>query len=317
MPLIVIPDDYQSATKKIQSLYQNRDFDIVSLGAIDRDPKASELLSKADALILIRERTIIDEKFLSKTPNLKLISQTGKVAYNIDLDLCKQRGIAVVEGAGSPVAAAELTWLLIQSSIRKFVALVESMKKGQWQTELGDTVAEKNLGILGYGNIGQRVARYARAFDMKVQVWGSERSQEKARRDGLIVPQSREDFFKTSDVITLHQRLVKETTGNVTLTDLTHMKNSAVLVNTARSALIEAGALEKALDLGTPGFAALDVFDVEPIWDASHTLLKRDNVLCSPHIGYVTKSCYDIYFDSAFKNVERYFSGDESHVVNK
>ncbi|MCC8378395.1 D-2-hydroxyacid dehydrogenase family protein [Xenorhabdus sp. PB30.3] len=317
MPLIVIPDDYQSATKKIQSLYQNRDFDIVSLGAIDRDPKASELLSKADALILIRERTIIDEKFLSKTPNLKLISQTGKVAYNIDLDLCKQRGIAVVEGAGSPVAAAELTWLLIQSSIRKFVVLVESMKKGQWQTELGDTVAEKTLGILGYGNIGQRVARYARAFDMKVQVWGSERSQEKARRDGLIVPQSREDFFKTSDVITLHQRLVKETTGNVTLTDLTHMKNSAVLVNTARSALIEAGALEKALDLGTPGFAALDVFDVEPIWDASHTLLKRDNVLCSPHIGYVTKSCYDIYFDSAFKNVERYFSGDESHVVNK
>ncbi|PHM53329.1 D-2-hydroxyacid dehydrogenase family protein [Xenorhabdus sp. KK7.4] len=317
MPLIVIPDDYQSATKKIQSLYQNRDFDIVSLGAIDRDPKASELLSKADALILIRERTIIDEKFLSKTPNLKLISQTGKVAYNIDLDLCKQRGIAVVEGAGSPVAAAELTWLLIQSSIRKFVALVESMKKGQWQTELGDTVAEKTLGILGYGNIGQRVARYARAFDMKVQVWGSERSQEKARRDGLIVPQSREDFFKTSDVITLHQRLVKETTGNVTLTDLTHMKNSAVLVNTARSALIEDGALEKALDLGTPGFAALDVFDVEPIWDTSHTLLKRDNVLCSPHIGYVTKSCYDIYFDSAFKNVERYFSGDESHVVNK
>ncbi|WP_426578031.1 D-2-hydroxyacid dehydrogenase family protein [Xenorhabdus stockiae] len=317
MPLVVIPDDYQSATKQIQALYQNRDFDVVSLGAIDRDPKASELLSKADTLILIRERTIIDEKFLSKTPNLKLISQTGKVAYNIDLDLCKQRGIAVVEGAGSPVAAAELTWLLIQSSIRKFVALVESMKKGQWQTELGDTVAEKTLGILGYGNIGQRVARYARAFDMKVQVWGSERSQEKARQDGLIVPQSREDFFKTSDVITLHQRLVKETTGNVTLTDLTHMKNSAVLVNTARSALIEAGALEKALDLGTPGFAALDVFDVEPIWDASHTLLKRDNVLCSPHIGYVTKSCYDIYFDNAFKNVERYFSGDESHVVNK
>ncbi|PHM65336.1 D-3-phosphoglycerate dehydrogenase [Xenorhabdus stockiae] len=317
MPLVVIPDDYQAATKQIQALYQNRDFDVVSLGAVDRDPKASELLSKADALILIRERTIIDEQFLSKTPNLKLISQTGKVAYNIDLDLCKQKGIAVVEGAGSPVAAAELTWLLIQSSIRKFVALVESMKKGQWQTELGDTVAEKTLGILGYGNIGQRVARYARAFDMKVQVWGSERSQEKARQDGLIVPQSREDFFKTSDVITLHQRLVKETTGNVTLADLTHMKNSAVLVNTARSALIEAGALEKALDLGTPGFAALDVFDVEPIWDASHTLLKRDNVLCSPHIGYVTTSCYDIYFDSAFKNVERYFSGDESHVVNK
>ncbi|WP_340609606.1 D-2-hydroxyacid dehydrogenase family protein [Xenorhabdus bharatensis] len=317
MPLVVIPDDYQAATKQIQALYQNRDFDVVSLGAVDRDPKASELLSKADALILIRERTIIDEQFLSKTPNLRLISQTGKVAYNIDLDLCKQKGIAVVEGAGSPVAAAELTWLLIQSSIRKFVALVESMKKGQWQTELGDTVAEKTLGILGYGNIGQRVARYARAFDMKVQVWGSERSQEKARQDGLIVPHSREDFFKTSDVITLHQRLVKETTGNVTLTDLTHMKNSAVFVNTARSALIEAGALEKALDLGTPGFAALDVFDVEPIWNADHALLKRDNVLCSPHIGYVTKSCYDIYFDSAFKNIERYFSGDESHVVNK
>ncbi|PHM36135.1 D-2-hydroxyacid dehydrogenase family protein [Xenorhabdus innexi] len=317
MPLIIIPDDYQSATKQIQALYQNSDFEVISLGAIDRDPKADELLSKADALILIRERTLINEEFLSKTPNLKLISQTGKVAYNIDLELCKQRGIAVVEGTGSPVAAAELTWLLIQSSIRKFVVLVEAMKQGHWQTELGDTVAGKTLGILGYGKIGQMVAGYARAFGMKVQVWGSERSREQARQDGLIVPHSREDFFKTSDVITLHQRLVKETTGNVTFVDLTHMKNSAVLVNTARSALIEAGALEKALDVGTPGFAALDVFDVEPIWDASHTLLGRDNVLCSPHIGYVTKSCYDIYFDSAFKNVEKYFSGDESHVVNK
>ncbi|MBC8944698.1 MULTISPECIES: D-2-hydroxyacid dehydrogenase family protein [Xenorhabdus] len=317
MPLVVIPDDYQSATRQIQALYQNSNFEVISLGAIDRDSKADELLSKADALILIRERTLIDEKFLSKTPHLKLISQTGKVATNIDLELCKQRGIAVVEGTGSPIAAAELTWLLIQSSIRGFIASVEAMKKGYWQTELGDTVVGKTLGILGYGKIGQLVAKYARAFDMKVQIWGSEHSQEKARQDGLSVPHSREDFFKTSDVITLHQRLVKETTGNVTLADLTHMKNSAVLVNTARSGLIEAGALEKALDLGTPGFAALDVFDIEPIWDINHSLLKRDNVLCSPHIGYVTKSCYDIYFDSALKNVEKYFSGDDSHVINQ
>ncbi|WP_319924749.1 D-2-hydroxyacid dehydrogenase family protein [Xenorhabdus littoralis] len=317
MPLVIIPDDYQQATKQIQILYQNSDFEVVCLGALDRDPRAEELLSKADALILIRERTLIDEKFLSKTPNLKLISQTGKVAYNIDLQLCKQRGIAVVEGAGSPVAAAELAWLLIQSSIRRFVPSVEAMKKGQWQTELGDTVAGKTLGIIGYGKIGRLVAKYAQAFDMKVQVWGSTRAQEQARQEGLIVPSCREAFFQTSDVVTLHQRLVKETTGGITFADLTQMKSTAVFVNTARSGLVEARALEKALDLGTPGFAALDVFDIEPIWDNNHSLLKRDNVLCSPHIGYVTKSCYDIYFESAFKNVERYFCGDESHVINK
>ncbi|OTA17500.1 D-3-phosphoglycerate dehydrogenase [Xenorhabdus vietnamensis] len=317
MPLIVIPDDYQHATKQIQALYQNNDFEVVCLGALDREPKAEELLSKADALILIRERTSIDEKFLSKTPNLKLISQTGKVAYNIDLELCKQRGIAVVEGVGTPVAAAELTWLLIQSSIRRFVSSVEMMKKGHWQTEFGDTVAGKTLGIVGYGKIGQLVAKYAQSFNMKVQIWGSNRAQEQAHQEGLIVPNSREEFFQTSDVITLHQRLVKETTGGITFSDLSRMKSTAVLVNTARSGLIETGALEKALDLGTPGFAALDVFDIEPIWNPNHSLLKRNNVLCSPHIGYVTKSCYNIYLESAFKNIEKYFSGDKSHVVNK
>ncbi|MBD2822021.1 D-2-hydroxyacid dehydrogenase family protein [Xenorhabdus sp. 42] len=317
MPLVIIPDDYQKATKQIKALYQNSHFEVVSLGDPGSDPKAETLLSKADALILIRERTLIDEEFLSKTPNLKLISQTGKVAYNIDLELCKQRGIAVVEGVGSPIAAAELAWLLIQSSIRKFTLSVEAMKQGQWQTELGDTVAGKTLGIIGYGKIGQLVAKYARAFDMNVQVWGSTRAQEQARQEGLIVPDSREEFFRTSDAITVHQRLVKETAGNITFSDLTHMKPTAVFVNTARSGLVETGALEKALDSGTPGFAALDVFDAEPIWDPNHPLLKRNNVLCSPHIGYVTKSCYDIYFESAFKNVERYFSGDESHVVNK
>ncbi|MBD2783880.1 D-2-hydroxyacid dehydrogenase family protein [Xenorhabdus sp. DI] len=317
MPLVVIPDDYQRATKQIQALHQNSDFEIVCLGALDRDAKAEEFLSKADALILIRERTLIDEKFLAKTPNLKLISQTGKVAYNIDLALCKQRGIAVVEGAGSPVSAAELTWLLIQSAIRRFVPSVAMMKEGHWQTEFGDTVAGKTLGIVGYGKIGQLVAKYAHAFDMKVQVWGSDRAQHQARQEGLMVPDSREAFFQTSDVITLHQRLVKETAGNITFSDLTNMKPSALLVNTARSGLIETGALEKALDLGTPGFAALDVFDIEPIWDTNHPLLKRNNVLCSPHIGYVTKSCYDLYFASAFENIERYFSGDKSHVINK
>ncbi|MBI6549189.1 D-2-hydroxyacid dehydrogenase family protein [Xenorhabdus lircayensis] len=310
MPLVIIPDDYQYATKQIQALHQNSDFEVICLAALDREPKAEELLSKADALILIRERTLIDEKFLSKTPNLKLISQTGKVAYNIDLELCKQRGITVVEGAGSPVAAAELTWLLIQSSIRRFTPSVEMMKKGHWQTEFGDTVAGKTLGIVGYGKIGQLVAKYAQSFDMKIQVWGSTRAQEQARQEGLIVPNSREEFFQTSDVITLHQRLVKETAGGITFADLTKMKPTALLVNTARSGLVETDALEKALDLGTPGFAALDVFDIEPIWDSNYSLLKRDNVLCSPHIGYVTKSCYDIYFESAFKNVERYFSGD-------
>lgn len=313
---IVIPDDYQFATQKLDFLHNNNNFHCAALGDLSRDPMADAQLSSAEALILIRERTVIDEAFLRRTPHLKLISQTGKLARNVDIDACTRAGVAIVEGSGSPVAPAELTWLLIMASRRKFVSSVNAMAEGHWQTEIGSAVHNQVIGILGYGKIGKRLASYSAVFGMQVQVWGSLRAQEEARADGWTVPESREQFFATSDVLTVHQRLVAATQGNITPADLALMKTDALFVNTSRAELVDDGALHNALIQGRPGFAALDVYEEEPIYNTRHPYLQMPNVLCTPHLGYVEKASYALYFRTAFDNVVRYFSGDRSHVIN-
>ncbi|WP_033784778.1 D-2-hydroxyacid dehydrogenase family protein [Pantoea sp. 9140] len=313
---IVIPDDYQFATQKLDFLHSNNNFHCAALGDLSRDPMADEKLSSAESLILIRERTVIDEAFLQRTPHLKLISQTGKLARNVDIDACTRAGVALVEGSGSPVAPAELTWLLIMASRRKFVSSVNAMAEGHWQTEIGSAVHNQVIGILGYGKIGKRLASYAAVFGMQVQVWGSLRAQEEARADGWTVPESREQFFATSDVLTVHQRLVAATQGNITPADLALMKTDALFVNTSRAELVYDGALQNALTQGRPGFAALDVYEEEPLYNTRHPYLQMPNVLCTPHLGYVEKASYALYFRTAFDNVVRYFSGDRSHVIN-
>ncbi|ADI78480.1 putative D-isomer specific 2-hydroxyacid dehydrogenase (plasmid) [Pantoea vagans C9-1] len=313
---IVIPDDYQFATQKLDFLHSNNNFHCAALGDLSRDPMADEKLSSAESLILIRERTVIDEAFLRRTPHLKLISQTGKLARNVDIDACTRAGVALVEGSGSPVAPAELTWLLIMASCRKFVSSVNAMAEGHWQTETGSAVHNQVIGILGYGKIGKRLASYAAVFGMQVQVWGSLRAQEEARADGWTVPESREQFFATSDVLTVHQRLVAATQGNITPADLALMKTDALFVNTSRAELVYDGALQNALTQGRPGFAALDVYEEEPLYNTRHPYLQMPNVLCTPHLGYVEKASYALYFRTAFDNVVRYFSGDRSHVIN-
>ncbi|WP_312216088.1 D-2-hydroxyacid dehydrogenase family protein [Pantoea vagans] len=313
---IVIPDDYQFATQKLDFLHSNNNFHCAALGDLSRDAMADEKLSSAESLILIRERTAIDEAFLRRTPHLKLISQTGKLARNVDIDACTRAGVALVEGSGSPVAPAELTWLLIMASRRKFVSSVNAMAEGHWQTEIGSAVHNQVIGILGYGKIGKRLASYAAVFGMQVQVWGSLRAQEEARADGWTVPESREQFFATSDVLTVHQRLVAATHGNITPADLALMKTDALFVNTSRAELVYDGALQNALTQGRPGFAALDVYEEEPLYNTRHPYLQMPNVLCTPHLGYVEKASYALYFRTAFDNVVRYFSGDRSHVIN-
>ncbi|MCX3308392.1 D-2-hydroxyacid dehydrogenase family protein [Pantoea vagans] len=313
---IVIPDDYQFATQKLDFLHIDNHFHCSAVGDLSRDPMAEEQLSSAEALILIRERTVIDEAFLQRTPHLKLISQTGKLARNVDIDACTRAGVALVEGCGSPVAPAELTWLLIMASRRKFVSSVNAMAEGHWQTEIGSAVHNQVIGILGYGKIGKRLASYAAVFGMQVQVWGSLRAQDEARADGWTVPESREQFFATSDVLTVHQRLVAATQGNITPADLALMKTDALFVNTSRAELVYDGALHNALKQGRPGFAALDVYEEEPLYNTRHPYLQMPNVLCTPHLGYVEKASYALYFRTAFDNVVRYFSGDRSHVIN-
>lgn len=267
-------------------------------------------------MIFIRERTVIDEAFLRRTPPLKLISQTGKLTRNVDSDACTRSGVAIVEGSASPVAPAELTWLLIMASRRKFVSSVNAIAEGHWQTEIGSAVYNQVIGILGYGKIDKRLASYAAVFGMQVQVWGSSRAQEEARADGWTVPESREQFFATSDVLTVHQRLVAATQGNITPADLALMKTDALFVNTSRAELVHDGALHNALTQGRPGFAALDVYEEEPLYNTRHPYLQMPNVLCTRHLGYVEKASYALYFRTAFDNVVRYFSGDRSHVIN-
>lgn len=313
---IVIPDDYQLATQQLGFLQHNDKFHCSALGDLSKDLRADQQLSCAEALILIRERTVIDEAFLRRTPHLKLISQTGKLARNVDIEACTRAGVAIVEGTGSPIAPAELTWLLIMASRRKFVSSVNAMAEGRWQTEIGSAVHNQVIGILGYGKIGKRLASYAAVFGMQVQVWGSVRAQEEARAAGWRVPESREQFFATSDIITVHQRLVAATEGNIMPADLALMKTEALFVNTSRAELVAEGALYNALKQGRPGFAALDVYEEEPLYNTQHPYLKMPNVLCTPHLGYVEKASYSLYFRTAFDNVVRFFEGDTSHVIN-
>lgn len=305
---IVIPDDYQNVIRSLDcfALLEGHQVSVYHDAVADPDVLAQRF-ADADAIVLTRERTAIDAALLARLPKLKVISQTGKVSGHIDLAACSQRGITVLEGRGSPIAPAELTWALILNARRQLVPAIQGLYAGKWQVNLGSRLAGQTLGIWGYGKIGQRLARYAQAFEMNVLVWGSEGSRQAASADGYNAAPSRQAFFAEADVLSLHLRLADSTRHLVTAQDLAAMKPSALLVNTSRAELIAPGALLEALDKGRPGAAALDVFEHEPILDPDHPLLRHPSVLCTPHLGYVEKEGYELYFGDAFANVVSYF----------
>ncbi|MEW6127849.1 MAG: D-2-hydroxyacid dehydrogenase family protein [Acidobacteriota bacterium] len=313
---IVIPDDYQFATKNLRCLELLKAHEVTILGDIHLDANARAALAEAQALVLIRERTKIDQAFLKRTPHLKLISQTGKISRHIDVEACTAAGVLIVEGAGSPIAPAELTWALIMCAWRQLVPAVVEMQNGRWQTNIGQALNGQTLGIWGYGKIGRMVAGFGRAFAMQVQIFGRETSRLAAEQDGYLSVATKESFFATSDVLTVHLRLVEATTGIIKAEDLKRMKPSALFVNTSRAELVETGALENALQIGRPGYAALDVFSEEPIYDLNHPLLNMPNVLCTPHLGYVEQSGYELYFKKAFENVHNFITGNPTNMVN-
>ncbi len=298
---VVIPDDYQDAVRHLDCFAKLRGHDVTIYNDTVKDVDAlAERFRDADALVLIRERTAIDDDLLSRLPNLKLISQTGRGITHIDTDACARRGIEVAVGTGSPYAPAELTFALILAAMRRVPQEVAHLRGGGWQHLLGTTLRGRTLGIFGYGKIGSLVAGYGRAFGMRVLVWGREGSQTRARNDGYEVG----PLFAASDVLSLHLRLTEETRGIVKADDLAQMKSTALLVNTSRAELIEPGALEAALRAGRPGFAAVDVYEEEP---AVHDpLVSMDNVVCTPHLGYVEKDSYELYFGQAFDNVNAF-----------
>jgi D-3-phosphoglycerate dehydrogenase len=275
-------------------------------------------LRDTEALVLIRERTEIREELLERLGSLRLISQRS-VYPHIDVDACTRLGIVVSSSmhAGTPsYAAAELTWGLVLAAARQIPQQMASLKGGRWQVGVGSTLRGKTLGIYGYGRIGKEVAGYGRAFGMPVLVWAREESRARAREDGLAVADNKEDFFESCDVLSLHMRLVDATRGIVTAADLARMKPDAMLVNTSRAGLIQPGALVRALEAGRPGVAAVDVYETEPLRDAADPLLRLDNVICTPHIGYVTREEYDLQFADVFDQINAYAAGTPTNVVN-
>ena len=325
---IVILDDYQDVVRKLDCAAKLENFPAkVYTNTVKGIGQLSVRLKDADVIVLIRERTGLNRALIEKLPRLKMIAQTGRVGSHIDLAACTERGVAVAEGVGSPTAPAELTWALVMAATRRLPQYISNLKHGAWQQSglksssmpanfgLGTVLKGKTLGIWGYGKIGQLVAGYGKAFGMHVQIWGSDESRVRAVKDGHAAATSREAFFQTADVLSLHLRLNEATTGIVTSDDLGFMKPTALLVNTSRAELIETNALIGALNRGRPGMAAVDVFESEPILQGS-ALLRLENCICTPHIGYVEKDSYELYFGSAFDNVVNFIKGTPTNIVN-
>jgi D-3-phosphoglycerate dehydrogenase / 2-oxoglutarate reductase len=325
---IVILDDYQDAVRKLDcasklDAYQAK----VYTNTVKGLGQLSVRLKDADVIVLIRERTHINRALIEKLPKLKLISQTGAIGPHVDIQACTERGVAVAEGLGSPFAPAELTWALVMAATRRLPQYIGNLKHGAWQQSgfkmasmpanfgLGRLLRDKKLGIWGYGQVGKLVAGYGKAFGMHVSIWGSELSREKAIQDGHAAATSREEFFAESDVLSLHLKLSESTRGIVTHADLAKMKSASLLVNTSRAELIEPDALIAGLNRGRPGMAAVDVFETEPILQG-HALLRLENCICTPHIGYVESSNYEHYFSTAFDNVVNFIKGTPTNIIN-
>ncbi|MBS0658807.1 MAG: D-2-hydroxyacid dehydrogenase family protein [Verrucomicrobia bacterium] len=315
---IVIPDDYQNVVRGL-SAFRKLDWHHVRvLGDVEKDPAriAASWGAETEAVVLIRERTRLTPELLDRLPNLKLISQTGKISNHLHLPDCTARGIAVAEGVGAPTSTAELTWALIMAAMRHLPQEIAGLKAGHWQRTLGRALRGRRLGIWSYGKIGRLVAGYGKAFGMDVWVWGREGSTGLARRDGIPTAPSREAFWSESDVVSVHLRLTPETRGIVTAADLGAMRTDAVFVNTSRAELVAEGALCAALQAGRPGCAAVDVFEDEPILGAAHPLLQLPNAICTPHLGYVEKDNYELYFGAAFDNVNAFSNGRPVNLAN-
>ena len=316
---VSILDDYYDTLRTLPSFAKLKGHDVTIWNDHVEDVDAlAGRLRDAEALVLFRERTQIRTPLLERLPKLKLISQRS-VYPHIDVDTCTRLGIILSSSQhpGTPShATAEMTWALILAAMRKIPQQMASLQAGKWQMGVGSTLRGKTLGIYGYGRIGGAVAGYGRAFGMNVLIWARPQTLEAAKKDGYAVAPSKEAFFAECDVITLHMRLVDATRHIVKAADLAHMKPTALLVNTSRAPLIEPGALVEALRKGRPGMAAVDVFEKEPVLDKNHLLLTMPNVICTPHIGYVTNEEYETQFIDIFDQINAYAAGKPINVIN-
>jgi D-3-phosphoglycerate dehydrogenase len=316
---VAVLDDYSDAIHTLACFGKLAPFDVTIWNDHVEDVSTlAERLAEVEVLVLIRERTRIGAALLDRLPKLRLISQRSAYPH-IDVAACTRRGVVLSSNlhAGTPsYAAAELTWALVLAAARQIPLQTAALRRGIWQAGMGHTLRGKTLGVFGYGRIGRVVAGYGKAFGMQVLAHGRTGSLDRARADGVGVAADKAQLFAECDVVSLHLRLVEATRGIVTAEDLARMKPSALLVNTSRAGLVAPGALLAALHAGRPGMAAVDVFDEEPVTDASHPLLALDNVIATPHIGYVTREEYELQFADIFDQVVAWAAGKPIHVVN-
>lgn len=314
---VAILDDWFDTLRKLPCFAKLADHDVTIWNDhVESEDILAPRLAECEALVLIRERTPIGSGLINRLPRLQLISQRS-VYPHIDIEACTANGVVVCSNLHSDMpsyAAAELTWALVLAAFRQIPQQVASLEGGKWQAGVGRTLRGKTFGVFGYGRIGSVVAGYARAFGMDVLIWAREESRQRAAADGFRVASSKADFLAACDVVSLHMRLNAATRDILSAADLAAMRPSALLVNTSRAGLIAPGALLDALQAGRPGYAALDVFDVEPV--TNEPLLALTNVIATPHIGYVTEDEFDLQFSDVFDQINAFAAGAPIHVVN-
>jgi D-3-phosphoglycerate dehydrogenase / 2-oxoglutarate reductase len=317
---ITVLDDYQDTVRTLSAFRMVAAHNVTIWNDHTEDiDLLAERLKDTEALALIRERTPIRAPLIERLDKLRIISQVS-VYPHIDVQACTRRSIIISSDMmpGRPsFATAELTWGLILCAMRRIPQEVAALKAGQWQPgTIGLGLHGKTLGVYGYGKLGSVIAGYGRAFGMQVMVWGRETTIAKARADGFPAAPGKEAFFEESDVLSLHVRLVDDTRGLVKASDLARMKSTALFVNTSRAGLVEPGALEAALRAGRPGMAAVDVYEQEPVLGGRHPLLAMDNVVCTPHLGYVERDGLDAFFHMIFNQILAYANGQPINVAN-
>jgi D-3-phosphoglycerate dehydrogenase len=315
---IAVIDDYQNAFRTLRCYPKLKQHEVVVYNDTEKDPaRLAERLKDADVVLLTQQRSAFPRAVIERLPKLKLIGQTGRAATHVDIEACTQRGIIIsAGGTGNSNATAELTWGLILSALRNLPYEVRRLKEGRWQSTVGIGINGKTLGIYAYGKIGSIVAGVGKAFGARVVCWGREGSTGRAKSAGFEVAKSREEFFAEADILSLHLPLNKDTRGIVTRDDLARMKPTALIVNASRAGLIAKDALVDALRSGRPGMAAVDVYEEEPVVGANHPLLKMDNVICTPHLGYVTQESYEDYYNVVVEDILAYAAGKPTHVLN-
>lgn len=318
---IAVIHDYANALRQTKVFPKLKGHDVTIYNDAYTDPaRMVEQVKGCDALLLTQQRMVVTRKILEQLPQLKFISQTGRNVGHLDVNACSDLGILVSAGGhdgNSPyTTTGELAWALILASRRHLPYEVERFKAGSWHSTIGHRLYDSTLGIYAYGHIGSGVARVGKAFGMNVVCWGREGSLAKAKADGFEVAASREAFFEQCDVISLHIKSNDATRGIIKAADLARMKPTALLVNTSRAPIIEEGALVEALKKGRPGFAAVDVYEEEPVVNANHPLLKLPNALCAPHLGYSEYGSYEHIYETGVEQLLAYAAGKPINVLN-